>query len=96
MSFTAQLASAGTSRSDVPASPDPREPIQDVTRTAISLAKRAERHKAKIEAIKERKRALEFLTSWEGAFPDLRQHPAFEPVFDAIGDARDYFADGDK
>jgi|GEM_PF-6787855 len=70
--------------------------MQALRRTAISLAKRVERHRAKIKAIKERKRALEFLTSWEGLYSDLRQHPAFEAVFDAIGDARDYFADGDK
>ncbi len=73
-----------------------QETVQTLKRTAISLAKRVERHKAKIEAIKDRKRAMEFLTSWEGAYSDLRQHPAFEAVFDAIGDARDYFADGDK
>ena len=73
-----------------------KQSVKTLRRAAITLAKEVERHRAKIEAIKQRKRALEFHASWEEAYPDLRQHPAFEPIFDAIGDARDYFAGGDK
>lgn len=73
-----------------------QQTVQTLRRAAISLAKGAERRKAKIEAMKQRKQTLGFLTKWEEVYPELRQHPAFEAVFDAIDDAKDYFADGDK
>jgi hypothetical protein len=73
-----------------------QETVQTLRRAAITLAKGVERRKAKFEAMKQRKKALEFLTKWEEVYPELRQHPAFEAAFDAIDDAKDYFADGDK
>ena len=40
--------------------------------------------------------ALMHLLVWKRLFIEFEDDPAFEAVFDAIDDAKDYLADGDK
>jgi hypothetical protein len=70
--------------------------LQALRRATSTFAREMERRKVEIAALKQRHRALELLTGWQGIYPELRHDPMFATVFDAIDDVKDFFLDGDK